>query len=95
MSGELAKKALAINAQDLFEFSPDAILVIDREGRINQANSQVEQLFGYDRKNLLGQPVEVLIPKPFRDAHLAHRREYSEQPQRRPMGVSGELIRLE
>jgi formate hydrogenlyase transcriptional activator len=77
--------------EKLFEFSPDAIVVTDREGRIRETNAQVELLFGYRRDELIGQPVEILVPERFRTAHPAHRSEYNAEPRVRPMGVGLEL----
>ena len=48
--------------RSLFEYSPDAIVVTDSEGKIAELNAQVEKVFGYSRSELLGQPVETLIP---------------------------------
>jgi formate hydrogenlyase transcriptional activator len=78
-------------AEKLFEFSPDAIVVTDVNGRIAEVNPQVERFFGYSRAELLGQPVEVLIPERFRKAHPARREEYAAQPRVRPMGIGLEL----
>ncbi len=78
--------------EKLFESSPDAILVSDPDGRITEANAQVEELFGYSRAELLGQRVEVLIPERFRHAHLGHRKDYGAQPRMRPMGAGLELF---
>jgi len=78
--------------EKLFESSPDAILVADREGKILEVNPQVEQLFGYSRNELIGQPVEVLIPDRFRSAHAVHRNAYNSQPRMRPMGAGLELF---
>jgi formate hydrogenlyase transcriptional activator len=80
--------------QELFQFAPDAILVIDREGRILQANAQVERFFGYTPQELTGQPVEVLIPERFRQGHPSRRAQYTSQPHTRPMGVGLELYGL-
>jgi PAS domain S-box-containing protein len=77
--------------EKLFAFSPDAIVVADREGRITEANTQVERLFGYTFSELLGHPVEILIPERFRQFHPTHRAEYSSQPRMRPMGAGLEL----
>jgi PAS domain S-box-containing protein len=77
--------------RSLFEFSPDAIIVTDREGKIAEVNGQVERFFGYDRAELLGQTVEILVPERFRSAHVGHRKEYSAHAQTRPMGVGLEL----
>jgi len=75
----------------LFEFSPDAIVASDREGRITQANAQVEKLFGYAKAELLGQSIDVLVPERFRQTHPAHRHNYSDQPRVRQMGIGLEL----
>jgi PAS domain S-box-containing protein len=77
--------------RSLFEFSPDAIIVTDREGKIAEVNGQVERFFGYDRAELLGQTVEILVPERFRSAHVGHRKEYGAHAQTRPMGVGLEL----
>jgi formate hydrogenlyase transcriptional activator len=79
------------HARLLFEFSPDAILACDQEGRITEANARIESLFGYRREELLGQSVERLIPERFRQVHPAHRAHYTNEPRMRPMGVGLEL----
>src|SRR5205807_459725 len=56
--------------RSLFEFSPDAIIVSDSEGKIAELNAQVQSFFGYDRAELIGQPVESLIPERFRRGHI-------------------------
>jgi len=73
--------------EQLFEFSPDAIVVTDSDGRITNANVQVERFFGYTRAELLGQPIEVLVPERFRRTHPARRKEYTDQASVSPMGV--------
>jgi len=77
--------------RSLFEFSPDAIIVTDQEGKIAETNGQVEKFFGYGRGELLGQPVEMLVPERFRHAHPAHRTGYNAQALTRPMGIGLEL----
>jgi PAS domain S-box-containing protein len=77
--------------RSLFEFSPDAILVIDEKGKITEANAQVDSFFGYSRGELIGKTVELLIPEKFRQEHPGHRKEYSAQPRVRAMGAGLEL----
>lgn len=77
--------------RSLFEFSPDAILVIDEKGKITEANAQVDSFFGYSRAELIGKTVELLIPEKFRQEHPGHRKEYSAQPRVRAMGAGLEL----
>lgn len=75
----------------LFESSPDAILLTDRQGRITRVNAQAEEIFGYSRGELIGNQLEILLPERFRDLHPKHREAYLRQPQSRPMGLSLEL----
>ena len=77
--------------RSLFEFSPDAILVIDAAGKITEANAQVESFFGYSRTELIGQSVELLIPDKFRQTHPRRRKEYAAQPRVRAMGAGLDL----
>ncbi len=77
--------------EGLFRFSPDAVIVTDRHGRILQINEQTERLFGYTRGELVGQPVEILMPERFRSIHPVHRAKYSAEPHTRPMGAGLEL----
>ncbi|HKV47029.1 MAG TPA: sigma 54-interacting transcriptional regulator [Candidatus Acidoferrales bacterium] len=75
----------------LFEFSPDAIVVSDQEGKIVSVNSQMERFFGYKREELLGQSIDILVPERFRRNHPSHRRQYEANPRTRPMGAGLEL----
>jgi hypothetical protein len=73
--------------QDLFEFAPDALVLVDCAGVVRRANRQAEQTFGWSRGELLGQPVEVLLVPEDRAAHVAKRQEYTRGPAvPRPMG---------
>ena len=80
--------------QHLFEFTPDALLVVDAAGQITLANSQAETLFGYPRNELIGQPIEILIPPRFAAHHEAHRQRFMQETHSRPMGKSAELYAL-
>jgi PAS domain S-box-containing protein len=75
----------------LFEYSPDAIVVTDTQGKISEVNAQVEKFFGYNRTELVGQAVEVLIPERFRNLHPKYRTDYGAQPRTRPMGIGLDL----
>jgi formate hydrogenlyase transcriptional activator len=77
--------------EKLFEFSPDAIVVTDQTGKINEVNAQVERFFGYSRAELLGHRVEMLIPERFRGTHPKDREKYAEKPHVRAMGAGLEL----
>lgn len=76
------------------ESVPDAVVMIDADGRIVLVNAQTESLFGYERDEILGTPVEALLPDRFRTAHVGHRAGYVEDPQVRPMGAGLELFGL-
>lgn len=72
--------------RSVLETAPDGILLVDGAGRITLANQQVETLFGYKRADLLGQPVELLIPERFRPGHLQRHDAYRNAPTIRLMG---------
>ena len=75
----------------LLEAAPDAMVCVERDGRIALVNAQAERLFGYHREELIGQPVEVLVPDGARELHLRHRAGYDDDPRPRPMGAGMEL----
>lgn len=71
---------------------PDAVVIVNRNGTIVQANDMVEKMFGVEREAILGQTVEVLIPEQFRAAHLEHRHNYNAAPVARTMGAGHDLM---
>jgi len=85
-----------IAAEDLFrgllDSAPDPIVIVDGSGNIQMVNRQVERVFGFERDELLGRPVEVLLPERLRANHVGERRRYMENPRTRPMGVGLELF---
>jgi PAS domain S-box-containing protein len=76
----------------LLESAPDGVVIVDAAGLIQIVNQQTEMLFGYPREQLLGQPVEVLLPDRFRGRHIVHRGGYQRDPHTRPMGTGLELF---
>ncbi len=76
----------------LVEAAPDGLLLVDEEGTILLANRRVEELFGYRRNELLGHPVERLVPDVARGAHRAHRTRYRAEPVTRSMGSGLDLF---
>ena len=85
----MLRDALADDSTDalsrqLLEAAPDAMVIVDERGTIQLVNAQTEALFGYARAELLGHPVEMLIPARFRAAHPAHRQGFPVALARRP-----------
>jgi PAS domain S-box-containing protein len=75
----------------LLSAAPDAVVVIDDEGRIALVNEQTERLFGYERDELVGERVEMLLPERAREPHVGHREGYFAEPRTRPMGLGLDL----
>ncbi len=73
------------------EWSPTAMVMIDRSGSIVLVNLKTEQLFGYRRDELIGKSVELLIPERYREQHRHFRQGYFNSPQPRPMGAGRDL----
>jgi len=87
MANIQAATAAEAKYRGLVETAPDAIVSVDKEGRMVFVNSRTEKIFGYSRDELLGKPVEMLVPERFRDRHVGHRADYISQPRIRLMGV--------
>jgi PAS domain S-box-containing protein len=82
-----AQRRDASDFEALLDTAPDAMIVVDAAGEIVLVNAQAERLFGYQRDQLLGRQVELLIPERLRSRHQEHRHAYSAQPTTRPMGA--------
>jgi two-component system, sensor histidine kinase len=79
---------------NVLQSAPDAIVIVDVEGHIIFASSQVATLFGYHPEELVGQAIEQLLPERYRALHLGHRRSYARNARMRPMGVDLDLYAL-
>jgi PAS domain S-box-containing protein len=75
----------------LLESAPDAMVIVDAAGAIVLVNAQTERMFGYSRHELLGQPVEALVPKQYRGAHVEHRTAFVAGAHHRPMSAGLDL----
>src|SRR3569833_579007 len=76
----------------LLEAAPEVIVGVDQQGLIRFANAHIRELLDYDPAEVEGKPVELLIPDRMRAAHSEYRRQYSERPERRPMGAGSALV---
>ncbi len=74
------------------EWSPSGLLMVDDTGRIVLVNREIERLFGYDREELLGKPVELLVPLRIAGHHANHRATFAQQPRVRAMGQGRDLF---
>ena len=81
---ELARSAL--------DAAPDAMIIIDGMGAVCFANRQVSSLFGYGHDEIIGKPVELLMPERFHGRHLEHREQYRDSVRARPMGAGLQLF---
>lgn len=76
----------------LLESAPDAMIILDERGKMTIVNAQAEEMFGYRREDMLGRPIEMLLPERLRDAHVGHRSGFYRDPRLRPMGLGMALL---
>lgn len=88
----MERKRAEQNFRRLIDTAPVGIILADKAGHILDANEQILRMFGYERKELIGQTVEILIPEDRRDIHGKHRDSYGSCPHARPMGIGMELV---
>jgi two-component system CheB/CheR fusion protein len=91
---EESLRASEANFRALVESAPDALVIVNRQGKIEEANSQAENLFGYAKSELLGMEVEDLMPPRYASGHVIKRKEYVAQPKVRVIGNGLELFAL-
>lgn len=77
--------------EQFFKLAPDAIVIVNREGLVTHINEQTERIFGYPAHELIGKPVEMLIPAHLSERHMQHRANYMAQPHARLMGSNLDL----
>lgn len=83
-----------VELRELLDTTPDALVVIERDGQIALVNQQAERLFGYSREELVGSSIEQLLPERFRQTHGKHRQHFAANPHVRPMGAGLDLYGL-
>ena len=86
------RRTIETKFRALLEAAPDAMVIVNRQGAIELVNGQAEELFGYGRAELLGQPIEVLLPERYHGVHAVHRQRFSSAPWVRSMGCGIELL---
>ena len=80
-----------LDFEGLLDAAPEAMVGVDQGGAILLVNRQTELLFGYDRDDLVGRPIETLVPESLQKVHPAHRAAYLAGPRARPMGAGLQL----
>jgi PAS domain S-box-containing protein len=88
---EISVQVSEMKFRGIVESSPDAMVIVDGEGRIVLVNAETERLFGYPRSEMIGNAVDMLVPDRFRPKHPGHRQGYTAHPRTRAMGEGLEL----
>lgn len=77
--------------RNIFEFAPDTMVIVNRQGKIESVNSQIKKMFGYEAKEVLGKDILDLVPERFRNSHANHQTGFMKNPHLREMGGGLEL----
>ncbi len=88
---EEAREESAKIAEDIFEFTPDALLTVNQTGTITRVNKQTQVMFGYTREELLNQKIDILIPRHLHSSHAQNFNSFFAEPHNRPMGAGLKL----
>ena len=88
---EIPKLNAVSDIETVLELVPDAMVIVDSDGRIQAMNSLVEKLLEYSREDLIGQPIEILLPRRFAASHPQRRKDFAAKPRTRAMGIGMEL----
>ena len=94
LSETSAARASRLKFRALMDTVAEGAVFVDAEGRIRHVNRQTERIFGFERTELINQPIEILVPKRFREAHVGHRDGYMSDPHQVPLGIGRELVGL-
>jgi PAS domain S-box-containing protein len=90
--GEPGPRAAADDTyRAIFDALPEGCILVGDDGIILDLNAEAERVFGYTRQEIIGQDIDILVPRRFRDRHRSERSEYSRHPSVRPMGIGMEL----
>lgn len=89
--GAQASREARAMFEEMFELSPDALILVDRQARIVRMNAEAERLFGFARKELIGKDHGILVPDQFREMHEINLKAYMKQPRTRVMGIGLDL----
>src|ERR1700759_1438730 len=89
---ELSLREAEQQFRGLMESAPDAMVIVDEQATITLVNARAEALFGFAREELIGRPVEMLLPRGLRKRHEAHRSEFLANPRARPVGAGLDLL---
>jgi PAS domain S-box-containing protein len=98
ISGRKLTEEILVASEERFrlvvEAAPSAMIAVDHAGKINLVNAKAQELFGYPPEELVGRPVEMLVPERFRSGHPNYRQNFLAQPTNRPMGAGRDLFGL-